>query len=473
MGHKGSRTLFLALVAATWAAAGFARANAAPAAGDAGAGALAVPPSTPPRAWKPLRSASASATSFLQNNWNRFEENYHPSYVLDENPATAWVEGAAGFGYEESITIPLSAVRAARAIRLRIWNGYQKSMHLWTKNAMPNRVRITVFDPRGAQVAAPERELARQLGPQEVVVELPPGSGVGSVRLTILSVYEGQKYDDTCVSDILVDVDSDVKHNAVAENAKLAALKQWVGTRKTTAAYFASKPVEFPFAFTKYVEAKREVDRDDFKKRFASREEIVKTLGAERFKAGAKSAVRAFPDGLADTALRLEDFGDMLRADRVALLATKEPIATLRVAQEGMQKVWTSSARIARDDAKNVRAIGFDIKDVTTERTSSTLNRELLLAYDEQGRLSTVYRRFTNMEDGYEEDEDGSYEEALKTDENLDVDLRRRGEDPVARADSVRAAPPSLSREKAQEGRRGQARHPGRLHGHRRQELVT
>jgi hypothetical protein len=83
-----------------------------------------------------------------------------------------------------------------------------------------------------------------------------------------------------------------------------------------------------------------------------------------------------------------------------------------------MQKVWTSSARVARDDAKNVRAIGFDIKDVTTERTSFTLNRELLLVYDGQGRLGTVYRRFTNMdEEGDEEDENGSYEEALKTDE--------------------------------------------------------
>jgi hypothetical protein len=404
MRHKGSKTIFLAVVAATCAAA---RAKAAP---DAGA----APPS---RAWKPLRSASASATSFLQNNWNRFEENYHPSYVLDENPATAWVEGAAGFGVDESITIPLSAVRSARAVRLRIWNGYQKSMHLWTKNAMPQRVRITVFDPHGAQVAAPERELAKQLGPQEVVVELPPGSGVGSVRLTILSVYEGQKYDDTCISDILVDVDADVKHNAAAENAKLAALKQWIGTRKATAAYFASKPVEFPFAFTKYVAATREIDRADFKKRFASREEIVKTLGAERFKAGAKSAVRAFPDGLADYDLHLDDFGDLLRAERVALLATTEPIASMRIAQEGMQKVWTSSARVARDDARNVRAIGFDIKDVTTERTSTTYNRDLLLVYDGQGRLTTVYRRFTNMGDETEEEEDGSYEEALKTDE--------------------------------------------------------
>src|SRR6476620_1096905 len=118
MGNTGCRTLFLALVAATCGAAASARANAAPAAGDAGACSAAAPPSTPPRAWKQLRSASASATSFLQNNWNRFEENYHPSYVLDENPATAWVEGAAGFGVDESITIPLSAVRSARAIRL-------------------------------------------------------------------------------------------------------------------------------------------------------------------------------------------------------------------------------------------------------------------------------------------------------------------------------------------------------------------
>jgi len=189
------------------------------------------------------------------------------------------------------------------------------------------------------------------------------------------------------------------------------------GTRKATAAYFASKPVEFPFAFTKYVAAKREVDRGDFKKRFALRDELAKTLGAERFKAAAKGAVRAFPDGLADTVLHVEDFGDLLRADRVVLLATTERIAAMRVAEEGMQKVWTSTARVARDDAKNVRVIGFDIKDVTTERTSSTLNRDLLLVYDGQGRLGTVYRRFTNMGDENEEEEDGSYEEALKTDE--------------------------------------------------------
>ncbi len=45
---------------------------------------------------------------------------------------------------------------------------------------------------------------------------------------------------------MLVDVDSEVPHNAAAENAKLAALKAWIAGRKKTAAYFAAKPAEYP-----------------------------------------------------------------------------------------------------------------------------------------------------------------------------------------------------------------------------------
>ena len=97
---------------------------AAPPVGAGGApGASAIAPSAgaagqgtkqPNHNWKPLRSAEATATSFLQNDWNQYQENYHPSYVLDENPATAWVEGAKGFGEDESSPSrsPWSARRA-------------------------------------------------------------------------------------------------------------------------------------------------------------------------------------------------------------------------------------------------------------------------------------------------------------------------------------------------------------------------
>jgi hypothetical protein len=409
----GAKSLgVLAAVAALSMSEAPARAEGPPAAPDAGV--VGAPTRGPARAWKPLRSASASATSFLQNNWNRFEENYHPSYVLDGNPATAWVEGVPGFGEGEALTIPVSALRRARAVRLRIWNGYQKSMHLWTKNGMPQKVRVTVLDAAGEEVASSEPELARALGPQEVVVEIPSGRGVGAVKLTILSVYEGQRYDDTCISDILVDVDSDVRYNAAVENAKRAALQAWIDGRKETAAYFAAKPPEFPFAATKYAEARSSVDAAEFKKRFAARDPLLKTLGAERFKPGAKDLVRAIPDGLAEERMHIEDFAQLLKLDRVALMATTDATVSARTLQEGMQKVWTTSARVAREgDGKAIRALAFDIKDVTTERTSWTYNRSLLLVYDGQGRLETLYRSIENLDEEAGED----YETVSNTDE--------------------------------------------------------
>ena len=346
-----------------------------PAAGDTkGAGG----PGQPTHNWKPLRSASATATSFLQNNWNRYEENYHPSYVLDENPATAWVEGADGFGENEAITLPLT-VRRARAIRLRIWNGYQKSMHLWTKNAMPQRVRITVLDGDAEEVVSTERELARQLGPQEVVVELPRGRGLAAVRLTILSVYEGEKYDDTCISDILVDVDSDVTHNAAAENAKHAALEQvGRGPARTTAAYFASKPGELPVRLheVRRKEARRPIAAQ-FKRRFAARDAIDETLGAARFKAAVARNSRAArcPTDSREPNLRIDDFVQ-LRKRGSRRRCSRRPSAIVSHARPrtACSRCWTS-ARTSRATTPRRRPCApsaFDIRDVTTERTTIT-----------------------------------------------------------------------------------------------------
>ena len=233
--------------------------------------------------FRPLRSASATATSFLQNNWNSYQENYHPSYVLDENPATAWVEGAQGYGEGQSLTIPLSPLTSARALRLRIWNGYQKSRDLFAKNSMPRRIRVTVLDPTGGEVTSRESELQRAWGPQTVVLDIPPKRGLSAVRLSIVSVYPGTKYKDTCISDVLVDVDSEVPHNAAAENAKLAALKAWIAERKKTAAYFAAKPAEFPFAFTHFSATSEEFDRAEFKRRFAEADALRAQLAETRF----------------------------------------------------------------------------------------------------------------------------------------------------------------------------------------------
>ena len=51
---------------------------------------------------KQLHAATAESTSFLKSSWNKYNENYHPNYVLDDNPKTAWVEGAEGNGEKEN-----------------------------------------------------------------------------------------------------------------------------------------------------------------------------------------------------------------------------------------------------------------------------------------------------------------------------------------------------------------------------------
>jgi len=359
----------------------------------------AAPDTGADRHFRPLRSASASATSFLQNNWNRYQENYHPSYVLDENPATAWVEGGDGYGEGQSLTIPLSPLSSARALRLRIWNGYQKSKALFAKNAAPRRIRVAVLDPTGGEVTGREVELQQAWGPQTVVVDVPPKRGLSAVRIAVVSVYPGTKYKDTCVSDVLVDVDSDVPHNAAAENAKLAALKTWVAERRKTAAYFARKPAEYPFAFTHFaVSTEEEMDRGEFKRWFAEAEVLRARLGATRYKSAIKKPIQSAPDGIyvqnETLLLGIHDFLQLFTLSEVALFETSEPFSAHHKSNEGgYAEDWTTSLRIGYADVPGrwPELLAFERKEVSRERTTSTSDRSLLLVYDGGGRLRQAY----------------------------------------------------------------------------------
>jgi hypothetical protein len=368
----------------------------------------------PARAWKPLRSAEATG-SYLVNDWNLHLENYHPSYVLDQNPATTWVAGGSDSGENDAITLPLSMLSAARAIRLRIWNGYQKSKRVWTENAMPRGVRITVLDEDENQVVSADRELTRTMGPQEVLVDLPPRRGLAAVRLTILSVYPGQRFNDTCVSDILVDVDSDVPYNPAAENAKHEALLKWIAGRKAEAGYFASKPPGLPFAFSRYVSKRSSADREVFKERLAARQAIEKTVGPARFRPLVKPSVEVLPDGLANRTLYADDFAQLFRTDRVTLRETKDQIVSHIKTDDTLGQIWTSSVRVARGpDQKSIKALAFDIRHVTTERTTWSDDRKLLLVYGAEGRLETLYRSRSS----FAESEGGEdYDSVTDTDE--------------------------------------------------------
>jgi hypothetical protein len=202
-----------------------------------------------------LHAEEASASSFLKSNWNKYEENYHPSYVLDDDPKTAWVEGAEGDGIGESLTIPVSDLRSARAIRLVIFNGYQKSPALLSANAAPKQLTVTVQGPGGQPSAKQQLTLERKMGPQSF--DIPVTGGVAEVVLTLDSVHPGSKYRDTCVSDVQVFVDSDVPYNAAVEKGKRERMLQWKKDRVAAAKYFAALPKTYPYVSTQF-ETKQE-----------------------------------------------------------------------------------------------------------------------------------------------------------------------------------------------------------------------
>jgi len=209
--------------------------------------------------WKLLHAPEATASSFLQNNWNKFTENYHPSYILDDNPRTAWVEGVDGNGEGEWLEVPLSRVSAAKAVRLRIRNGYQKSENLHKANAAPTKVRVELLASVGA-VHTEELALDGAAMDWQTLV-LTPAEPVAmrGLRLTVLETRDGTAYKDTCISDVEVAVQvDDGTYSKLYENAKKQQLLAWIGSREEAAAFFANTPKQWPFASTHFDAAKRQ-----------------------------------------------------------------------------------------------------------------------------------------------------------------------------------------------------------------------
>jgi hypothetical protein len=202
--------------------------------------------------WKRVHGDRATASSYLKSNWNKYDENYHPAYILDGDPKTAWVEGVDGNGEGQTVTIPLSDLKSARAVRLRVWNGYQKSKNLLDANAAPKDVTILVRDAGGDVTGTATATLQKILGAQEIVVAVAKGRGVSSVTLRVDSTWPGRVYKDGCISDVEVFVDSDVAWSEKAEKARLAALKSWIGERKATAQAFAKLKPDYPWAATHF-----------------------------------------------------------------------------------------------------------------------------------------------------------------------------------------------------------------------------
>ncbi|MEZ4361252.1 MAG: hypothetical protein R3B48_13795 [Kofleriaceae bacterium] len=242
-------SLFASVASATpRAPAAPARRPAAPQAAPAAAAAASAPTE------RRLFSDSVEASSFLWNDWNRFQENYHPNYLADDDPATGWVEGSDGDGVGEWVRVSVTPLEHTTEVRLRIRNGYQKSKALFRANSRAEEVVIKLL-PSGQEQRA---TLVDKQGWQEVRVAQPPAT-LRAIEIGIRSVYAGTKYTDLVISDVQVYATSQTRDNPSFEKGKRQSLLEWRKARMAAAKLFrAGKAAELPL-YSSYRATMREL----------------------------------------------------------------------------------------------------------------------------------------------------------------------------------------------------------------------
>ena len=189
-----------------------------------------------------LHSDNIDASTFLWNDWNKFVENYHPNYVADDDPKTAWVEGAKSSGAGEWIRIQLTPLDDTTKVRIRVRNGYQKAKDLFQANARAKQVTLRLLPSNvEKKVTLEDKE-----GWQDVVIDQSRGT-IRAVELAVTSVYEGTKYADLAISDVQVFATSETPDNPAFEKSKRETLMGWRSARVSAAKLFKGK-VGMPIA---------------------------------------------------------------------------------------------------------------------------------------------------------------------------------------------------------------------------------
>jgi len=203
-------------------------------------GAAAAPPAPAPAA-KPrppkerrLHVASAEASSYLVNDWNKFQENYLPLYVGDDDPHTAWSLKTEGIG--EWLRVHVTPMEGASKLRMKIRNGYQKTPRLWEANSRAKELTVTLLPSKKTV----DVRLEDKSDWQEIALEQPVGA-FEAVELKVKSVYPGKKYDDLCISDLQLYVTATSSDNPAFEKQRLEKITTWKKDRAAAAKMFKTK----------------------------------------------------------------------------------------------------------------------------------------------------------------------------------------------------------------------------------------
>ena len=132
-----------------------------------------------------------SATSYLSES----NMNHIPEFATDGDINTAWVEGVEGQGIGEKLTIAFNDTSYVSGFVINA--GYQKSEKLYKKNSRPKSLKVMFSDGEMEEFV-----LDDIFGEQEFYFKTPRNATF--VSFTISSVYPGEVYEDTVISEIIL-----------------------------------------------------------------------------------------------------------------------------------------------------------------------------------------------------------------------------------------------------------------------------
>ena len=172
-------------------------------------------------------------SSVLIENNNKTLYEYHN--IQDNDLSTTWVEGVDGSGINEWVIIPIDLngyyfsysdgnQKKKLNISLKIHNGFCKNDKTYFSNNRIKKGRIDIYevpilefeDQRGTQainspINISKNEFLFADSSEEQLLDIPielSGNFINDghvflfLKLTILEVYPGEKYDDTCISEL-------------------------------------------------------------------------------------------------------------------------------------------------------------------------------------------------------------------------------------------------------------------------------
>jgi hypothetical protein len=204
----------------------------------------------------------ATASSYLQSGYNRFDENYHPRYVLDDDSLTAWTEGEPAHGVGAWLQLHLQPMSPVQFVTVRLRSGYQKSARLLEANAAPQRLRVSFLDADSRVLFSHVMTLERTLGWQEEILATPQPVVISTVQLEVLSAHPGDTYPDLCISDVQLMV-LDAVLDTAQQEAGQAAILAWIAERQAEASAGGGRPSAFAAHVFRPAEQERYRSGDD------------------------------------------------------------------------------------------------------------------------------------------------------------------------------------------------------------------